>query len=95
MQERTQGKVEAIYDLREAVERKVRAEVEVERTDNTQARAELLDAALAVESKTQDAIEVCHSCDRPHTSDEPHERRNKVDEHRGNVVQVVFGPHDG
>ncbi len=88
------GKVDAIYDLREAVERKVRAELEAERSNDTGAQAEFLDASLEVESKTQDAIEVCHACDRAHSSDEPHEIRSRIGEHTGNVVEVSFGRAD-
>ena len=91
MQKRKIDKVDAIFDLREAVERKVRAEVAAERTDDAGTRAEFLDASLDVESKTADAIDVCHACDRPHSSDEPHERRNQVGAHSGNVVEVLFG----
>lgn len=59
-------KVAAIYDLRQAVEAKVHAEVALEVQPSPDKRAALLDATLEVEAKTQDAIEVCHECGLPH-----------------------------
>jgi hypothetical protein len=90
--DRVAGKVEAIYELREAVERKVHAEMTLHREGSLQARDALLDATLVVEAKTQDAIETCHECGRVHASDEPHERRGRVGERSDNVVDVDFRP---
>jgi hypothetical protein len=87
-------KVEAIYELREAVEQKVHAEQALTRKDTPDARVALLDASLRVEAKTQDAIEVCIHCGRPHTDDEPHERRARIVEHDDNVIDVDFRPKD-
>jgi len=87
-------KLEAIYDLREAVERKMRAEMAVHREGSPQARDALLDATLEMESKTQDAIETCHQCGRAHAAEEPHERRGRVGERSDNVVDVDFRPNE-
>jgi hypothetical protein len=79
-------KIEAIYDLRAAVEAKVRAEQAVEREPTLTARAALLDATLDVEAKTQDAIEVCHECGHTHEAQAPHAEKRS-----GNVIEVDFG----
>lgn len=63
-------KVSAVYELREAVEEKVRAEVKVETDPTREAKDTLLEATLEVERQTQRAIEVCHACGRAHR-DEP------------------------
>lgn len=76
-------KIEAIYDLREAVEVKVRAELALERRASADTRAALLDATLEVEAKTQTAIDVCHECGLPHAPDDPHAQ--------GKVIKVDFG----
>jgi hypothetical protein len=87
------NKIAAIYDLREAVEEKVRAEVAVDAEPTAEARAALLDATLDVEAKTQTAIDVCHQCGHAHESDADH-----VDDRRdtagGNVIEVDFGRSD-
>jgi hypothetical protein len=72
-------KIEAIYDLREAVEAKVRAEQRLAQLASPEARAELLDATLEVEARTQTAIEICHKCGREHASSEPHDNVIEVD----------------
>jgi hypothetical protein len=74
-------KIDAIYELREAVETKVRAEHALELVPSPEARVALLEATLDVESKTQTAIDVCHECGRAHGLD---------DEHGGNVIEVNF-----
>jgi uncharacterized protein with PIN domain len=83
-------KVEAIYDLRNAVEEKVGAKHALEREDTPETRDALLSATLKVEAKTQDAIEVCIHCGRAHAADEPHERRARVGDRIDNVVDVDF-----
>jgi len=95
-------KVEAIFELREAVEEKVHAEYSAAREGSPEARDALLDATLKVDEKTQDAIEVCHTCDRPHAANEPHtasephtEPRtasSRIGAHADNVVAVDFTP---
>jgi hypothetical protein len=76
------SKVDAIYDLRAAVEAKA-------------ARDALLVAQLEVEAKTQDAIEVCHECGHPaedgHAHSAPH-ANPRVGERSQNVVHVDFRP---
>ena len=79
-------KIAAIYDLREAVETKVRAEAALEREPSPDARAALLDATLEVEAKTQDAIEVCHRCGHAHEPDAQH-----IGDLTDNVIEVDFG----
>ena len=68
----SQDKISAIYDLRQAVEEKVRQEIRVEDAPTPEARDALLDATLEVEAKTQHAIEVCHSCGGEHAVGAPH-----------------------
>ena len=55
-------KIDAIYDLRDAAEAKVRLEAAVDETPTPAARDALLDATLDLEAKTQHAIEACHEC---------------------------------
>jgi hypothetical protein len=86
MDSQSQGKIEAIYDLREAVEEKVRAEVAVDKQPTSASRDRLLDATLAVEEKTQHAIEVCHECGHQ-VNDAPHVHRVEG----SNVIAVDFG----
>lgn len=91
------SKVDAIYDLREAVEAKAQAEHELERNATPAARDALLAAQLDVEAKTQDAIDVCHECghaaEAGHTHAPPHDPR--ISERSANVVHVDFRPDPG
>jgi hypothetical protein len=93
-------KVEAIFELREAVEEKVHAEYSAAREGSPEARDALLDATLKVDEKTQDAIEVCHTCDlphavsEPHTSSEPKTASARVGAHKDNVIDVDFRPEN-
>jgi len=64
-------KVEAIYDVREAAELHARAEVAVEKSPSPAKKDELLDAKLALEEATQDAIEACEHCALPHAPQTP------------------------
>ena len=82
-------KIEAIYELREAAEQKVRAELAVDREGTAAARDAFLEARLKLESKTQDAIEVCHECGRVH-SDDPQAGHAIDSGRRDNVVNVDF-----
>jgi hypothetical protein len=75
-------KIAAIYNLRTAVEAKVKAEQRLKNVPSADARIALLNATLDVESKTQTAIEVCHDCGRKH---EPE------DTPCNNVIEVDFG----
>jgi hypothetical protein len=81
------NKIDAIYNLRDAVEQKVNAEKELEARPSAETRDALLDAQLVVEAKTQDAIEACLECGTCHGSEEPH--RGLV-ERDGNVLGVNF-----
>jgi hypothetical protein len=84
----SQEKIDAIYDLRTAVEAKARLEAVVDHRPTPDAREALLDATLDVEAKTQHAIEVCHECGHVH----PHEREHVVGGE--NVIRVNFRPED-
>jgi len=90
MSEHALDKIEAIYDLREAVEEKVRAEVALQAEPTPEARDILLEATLLVEEKTQDAIEICHQCSEPHASDMPHQHDKRQNEAYDNVIEVDF-----
>jgi hypothetical protein len=81
----SQEKIDAIYDLREAVAAKVRLEAEVDRASTPDTRGALLDATLEMEAKTQQAIEVCHECGHVH-HDRFHPRGGDDD----NVIEVDF-----
>ena len=90
-QSTSQNKIDAIYDLRAAVEQQVHAEHAAAEIGTPEARDVLLDATLNVEAKTQDAIEACHDCGRVHASDEAHERLARVGEmHDSNIIDVDF-----
>jgi hypothetical protein len=73
------GKIEAIYNLREAAVYKGRLEQELEHGSNADKRDALLDAHLILEDRTVRAIEACHECGLPHAPDEPHGRVRHVD----------------
>jgi hypothetical protein len=77
-------KIAAIYDLRAAVETKMRAEQALELVPSPATRAKLLEAALEVEAKTQSAIDICHECGRAHAPDDVHGVAG------GNVIEVDF-----
>jgi hypothetical protein len=68
----SQDKIDAIYDLRDAVETKTRLEAAVDDLPTADAREALLDATLEVEARTQHAIEVCHECGHVHLADRMH-----------------------
>ncbi len=89
-------KISAIYDLRDAVEKKVRAEVAVDATPGSaEARDVLLDSTLEVEAKTQHAIEVCHACGGHHEHDAEHTGTDGEATHGSNVVDVDFRGRNG
>jgi hypothetical protein len=90
--EMPRNKVDAIYELRDAVEAKARAEQVLERDASAAARDALLTAQLDVEAKTQDAIEICHECG--HTSGDGHAHPTTKPSHTPgqNVVYVDFRP---
>lgn len=80
-------KIAAIYDLRGAVESKVRAEQALDAQPSPDTRMALLDATLDLEEKTQKAIEVCHECGREHADGAAHGLVSTLD----NVITVDFG----
>jgi hypothetical protein len=82
----SQEKIDAIYDLRDAVEAKTRLELVVDDAPTADAREALLDATLDVEARTQHAIEVCHECGHVHAVDRDHAAGGD------NVIHVSFGP---
>jgi hypothetical protein len=88
--EKQRSKIDAIYELRDAVETKVRAEQEFEASASPDARDALLAAQLDLEAKTQDAIDVCHECGHSHTEDAPHVTTAPVSSRHDNVVHVDF-----
>jgi hypothetical protein len=55
-------KIDAIYDLRHAAERKALAEKALEERPGAARRDDLLNAQMKLEEKTVEAIEVCHQC---------------------------------
>ena len=82
MQVESKEKIDAIYKLRDAAERKARAEREVDEAPTPQARDALLDAQMELERTTYHAIKVCHECGREHGEDEPHVAADNVVEFR-------------
>ena len=86
------NKVDAIYDLRAAVEKKAQAERDVEQNSSPAARDALLSAALEVEAKTQDAIDVCHECGHEHAEGFEHGVHARVSSRNDNVLHVDFRP---
>ncbi len=82
----SQEKIDAIYDLRDAVEAKTRLELVVDDAPTADAREALLDATLDVEARTQHAIEVCHECGHVHARGREHAAGGD------NVIHVSFGP---
>jgi hypothetical protein len=76
-------KITAIYELREAVEAKVLAEVALDAQPSADTRSALLDAALDLEAKTQVAIDVCHECGHKHAVDDANPNVINVDFRRG------------
>jgi hypothetical protein len=65
-------KVEAIYELRKAAEKKALAERNLVENPTPQNRAKLLETQSALETKTMDAIDVCHECGHEHDAGSPH-----------------------
>jgi hypothetical protein len=69
---KSKNKVDAIYALREAAEKKALAEKELAEDPRAEKRDRLLEARLALEEKTMTAIEVCHECGHQHAHGQPH-----------------------
>lgn len=64
-------KIDAIYELREAAERKALAEKNLDEHPSPQSRDELLDTQIVLEDKTMTAIEICHDCGEEHAENCP------------------------
>ena len=64
-----EDKVTAIYNLREAAAKHAKLEMAVGENPNGTQRDDLLDARIDLEQKTQQAVETCVHCGRPHTDD--------------------------
>ena len=86
------SKVDAIYDLRTAVEAKAHAEQALETDDSTAARDALPAAQLDVEAKTQDAIDVCHECGHAQADGHTHPAAERIHDRSQNVIHVDFRP---
>ncbi len=89
---REQTKVQAVYDVREAAEKKARAEVALDEAPTRAARDALLDAQLDLEAKTEDAIAACHECGHEHGPRLPHDHSDRIGKRQGNLVDVDFKP---
>jgi hypothetical protein len=83
---RSKQKIEAIYELRDAAEKKAKAEAKLQHAPSSETRDALLDAQMALEEKTLQAIEVCHECGHPHLLDQPRRTTRQT----ANVYHVNF-----
>ncbi len=66
-------KIDAIYEVRAAAEKKALAEKALDEDPGVEKRDQLLEARLTLEEKTIAAIEVCHDCGQAHGENEPHQ----------------------
>ncbi|MGH7660415.1 MAG: hypothetical protein ACRENA_05815 [Vulcanimicrobiaceae bacterium] len=64
-----EDKVTAIFALRDAAARHAKLEMAVGENPSGHDRDRLLDARIDLEQKTQQAVETCVHCGRPHTDD--------------------------
>jgi hypothetical protein len=69
---KSKNKIDAIYQLREAAEKKALVEKQLEERPSQEQRDQLLDAKLDLEKKTIEAIEVCHECGHEHEEGAAH-----------------------
>lgn len=65
-------KVEAIYELRRAAEKKAHAERDLAETPTVENRERLRSTEKRLEDKTIDAIDVCHECGHDHEPQAAH-----------------------
>lgn len=91
MRQQPDDAIQAIYELRDAVEQKVHAEHRLASADTPEARDALLDATLLVEEKTQDAIESSLRGTREHDVPAP-APKSRLGGVRDNVLGVDFRP---
>jgi len=82
-----EDKLAAIYALREAAEKHAKIEAAIGEKPSAQDRDLLLDARIELEQKTQDAVETCVHCGRPHSDEEPD---CKPSPPSGTVIPVDF-----
>ncbi|MBV8197807.1 MAG: hypothetical protein JO263_06715, partial [Candidatus Eremiobacteraeota bacterium] len=68
----SKDKIDAIFELRDAAEKKALAEKTLAEDPHPANRDELLDAQLTLEEKTMAAIEACHECGHSHPDGGPH-----------------------
>jgi hypothetical protein len=81
-----EDKVTAIYNLREAAAKHAKLEMAVGENPKGPQRDELLDARIDLEQKTQQAVESCVHCGRPHADDID----DCASEGNGSVIPVDF-----
>lgn len=84
-------KVRAIYRLRVAVERKVRAEQTLWEEPSASHRDALLEAIIDVDAKTIAAISTSLDCEHEPERARPHLTHDRVRDLCDNVVGVDFG----
>jgi hypothetical protein len=84
-------KLRAIYRLRVAVERKVRAGQTLWEAPSASHRDALLKAIIDMDARTIDAISTCLDCEHDPERARPHLTHDRVRELRDNVVGVDFG----
>ena len=65
-------KIDAIYELREAAEKKGHDERVLADEPTPEHRDQLLDSMLELEHKTVKALTACHECGHEYGSHEPH-----------------------
>jgi hypothetical protein len=65
-------KIDAIFELREAAEKKALAEIKAADQPTLENRDELLETRLTLEDKTVAAIEACHECGHEHAPNASH-----------------------
>ena len=65
-------KIEAIFELRKAAEKKALAEKDLAENPTPENRDKLHDSKAALDDKTMRAIDVCHECGHEHDAGSPH-----------------------
>ena len=81
-----EDKVTAIYQLREAAAKHAKLEMAVGENPKGSERDKLLDARIELEQKTQQAVETCVHCGRPHADD----LGECASDETGSVIPVDF-----
>jgi hypothetical protein len=70
---RSSRKIDAIFEVRAAAEKKALAEKALDDDPGMEKRDQLLEARLTLEEKTIAAIEICHDCGHANGADQPHQ----------------------